>query len=125
MTGPLQVAVDKVNSYRALHSAAALTVSPALESYAQSWANKGQFVHSYGAYGTACLFLPMSKPAATILSGHPKQGSMADPTPKYHVAISVDRIPLGLQLLSCGLMLPLGTAASIMLPKGVDLSVLF
>ena len=47
----MQAAVDKINNYRALHSAAPLTVSAELESYAQSWADKGQFVHSYGAYG--------------------------------------------------------------------------
>ena len=50
--------MDKVNSYRALHSASALTASAALESYAQSWADKGQFVHSYGEYGmSSCNFL--------------------------------------------------------------------
>ena len=46
-----QGAVDQINQYRALHSANALTVSPVLEQYAQSWANKGQFEHSDGSYG--------------------------------------------------------------------------
>ncbi|KAL0030516.1 hypothetical protein WJX79_000947 [Trebouxia sp. C0005] len=32
-------------------TADALTVSTTLETYAQNWADEGQFVHSYGAYG--------------------------------------------------------------------------